>query len=378
MYRSFGIENFRCIKGLTIEPLARVNLIAGKNDMGKTALLEALWLHSGPNMPELGDRLARFRGIPGQDPARLMHDLFHNYNSESAIELSAKGSGAVSQGTLKVMSRPRDNAVVTAAPNPHAPSMPPRGSQELDASAVSDTEIVFDYTDGEGRNYVSSAWWARSDRQSVEAASPGFSMTLVAEGLAGHRAGMPSRPTSVFLGARQRMGTDEDLNRFGRAEIEGHADRIVAVLKQVDGRVERLLTVAAPPAPMTYADIGLGRPVPVGLLGDGVGRLLSMACAFLEARDGIVLIDEVENGLHHSVLQSVWEHLDLLSQEFNLQVFATTHSYECMVAARDAFARGSDKEFCIHRLELQDEGIVATTYPFEALDFTLDYGAEIR
>ena len=54
MYTSFSIENFRCINEMTIEPLAGVNLIAGRNNMGKTTLLEALWMYSGPNLPDLG------------------------------------------------------------------------------------------------------------------------------------------------------------------------------------------------------------------------------------------------------------------------------------------------------------------------------------
>ncbi len=377
MYTSFSIENFRCIKDLTIEPLARVNLIAGKNNMGKTAILEALWMHSGPNAPSLGDRLSRIRGIFGQDPGRLMHDLFHDFDPEHEIILSAKGEGEVGQGTLRVRSQPRDSAIVVAFPEENEPSVQPRGTQETDVSAVSSTEIAFDYTDGEGRNYVSSGWWARAEGRSVPI-NANVQMNVTGEGMLIKKAEMPNRPSSIFLGARQRTGPEEDVQRFGETEIEGHADRIANCLRRVDARIERLRTIAAPPAPMVYADVGLSRPVPIGFLGDGVGRLLSMALAFHQARDGMILIDEVENGLHYSALKDVWKDLNSLSQEFDVQVFATTHSYECMVAARDAYASMEDNDLCIHRLGLQDERIVATTYPFEALDFTLDYGAEIR
>ena len=129
---------------------------------------------------------------------------------------------------------------------------------------------------------------------------------------------------------------------------------------------------------MIYADVGLTRPVPVGFLGDGVSRLLSLALAFHEGRGGMIFIDEVENGLHFSVLEDVWKELSWLSKEFNVQVFATTHSNECMAAARDAFDSLDDETLGIHRLSLQDGRISATTYSFEDLDFTLDYGAEMR
>ena len=69
MFRSFTVKNFRCFQDLTIAPLARVNLIAGKNNVGKTALLEALYLHSGPRAPrspqvfEFLRPLERFRPV---------------------------------------------------------------------------------------------------------------------------------------------------------------------------------------------------------------------------------------------------------------------------------------------------------------------------
>ena len=104
-----------------------------------------------------------------------------------------------------------------------------------------------------------------------------------------------------------------------------------------------------------------------------------MTLALYSARDGTILIDEVENGLHHSVLPDVWQSLYWLSREFNVQVFATTHSYECLIAARDAFKANKDQDFLIHRLgQWEDQPIKATTYTYEALDFTLDFPAEVR
>jgi len=376
MYTSFGIKNFRCIEELSVGPLARVNLIAGKNNMGKTALLEALWLYSGPNLPDLGDRLARFRGIPGQDPGRLLHDLFFGFDEERTIILAANGVDGVCKGILNIRSQMRED-VVTAVPASDSPSTPPRGSQETDVSAVSDTAIVLDYTDEDGQKHISSGWWVRAEGQSVQLGT-NARMTLTNEGMTGQAAKMPSRPSNIFLSARQRTGPEEDVTRFGDAELEGYADRLANCLRRVDPRIKRLLTIAAMPAPMVYADVGLSRPVPIGFLGDGVGRLLSMALAFREARKGKILIDEVENGLHHTVLKNVWEELNWLSKEFEVQVFATTHSQECMEAARDAFTSTGDEDFHIHRLTLQDERIAATTYPFEDLDFALDYGTELR
>ena len=379
MYTSFTIKNFRCFENLTIEPLARVNLISGKNNTGKTALLEALWLHSGPNIPDLGIRLAGFRGIPGQDPNRFLHDLFFNFGHDRTITLrSLVDASNHASRDLKIESRQLSSTDIPI-PLPDSSTVIPRGSQEPDISAASSSEIVLDYTDEFGQNYISRCWMAINRNQPIPFFNPPSGMAIESLGTIKRQANMPPRPSSIFLSPRLRANPEGELARFGQVELDGVASRIVDCLRVLDSRIGRLATIAAAPAPMLYADVGLSRLLPIGFMGDGIGRLLSMSLAFHSARDGMILIDEVENGLHHPVMEEVWKNLNRLSQEFNVQVFATTHSYECMVAARDAFKAGEDRDLRIHRLDRrEDQPIKAVTIPFDSLDFILDHGAEIR
>ena len=374
MYTSFSIENFRCFEDLTVEPLARVNLICGENNTGKTALLESLWLHSGPNSPDLGLRLLGFRGISAPDPRRILHDLFHNFDPEREITLTAAGALGVRE--LGIYMQASEAETFSIQPVEEIPGFLP-GSQEPGMSAVSDSELVLEYTDENERTYVSTGRWEIS-RPPIPRGMPVLPLALTTQGMAINQAKIPALPTSIFQSARHRISVDEEISRVGEIELDGMADELVECLKAVDPRIQRLTTIAAPPAPMIYAHIGLSRPVPMGFLGDGVGRLLLMALAFQNARNGMILIDEIENGLHHSALRGVWENLNRLSRRFNVQVFATTHSYECMVAARDAFKSAEQKDLHIHRLNRRESGVTSTTYAFEALDYTLDYGAELR
>ena len=377
MYTSFSIKNFRCIEDIAIEKMAQVNLVAGRNNIGKTALLEALWLHSGPNLPELGYRLSRFRGIADPDPKRLLDDLFYNFDSSQTILLSAGGDWNNQPRILKVTSKPLDLTTMTAQAAKES-SLPPRGSQEPDVAAVSSSKIVFEYTDESGNPYTSSGYWARSE---IPAVAMGPNLQLAGEGIGfvSQVAKMPPRPTAVFMGARRQASLGEDVKRFGEVELEGHINSITGCLRTIDKRIKELKSLSIQ-TPMIYADVGLSRLVPMGFLGDGVCRFLSMTLAFYEARRGMILIDEMENGLHHSALKGVWKNLYDLSQRFNVQVFVTTHSRECLVAARDAFVDDEETKAKVlyHRLGWRDNQIVATTYPFDDFDFTLDYGAEIR
>ena len=375
MYTSFTIENFRLFDRLTVEPLARVNLIVGQNNAGKTALLEALWLHTAPNQPGAGVRLAAFRGITRPDPRRLMHDLFHGFNPDCQIALSAQGDWDGDARMLQINSRPRSIAIATV-PVSGATNAPMRGSQDTDVSSVSNTEIVFDYVDENGQNHISVGWWYRSESQI--GMSSDAQMKVANEGIGSQQSSVSQVIPSVLIGARHRMDLDEEVERFGNVELEGYSDTIVHCLKSIDGRIERLRTIATDAPPMIYADVGLKRPIPMGLLGDGIGRFLSMALAFYHVRGGMMFVDEIENGIHHSVLVDVWKNLNRLSKKFNVQVFATTHSYECMEAARDAFKEMEDDDLRIHRISRRPDGMKASTYSFEGIDYMLDLGGEMR
>ena len=376
MYTSFGIGNFRCFKDISVQPLARVNLICGENNSGKTTLLEALWLHSGPNSPDLGLRLSNFRGIAGPDPRRFLYDLFRNFDPLQTITLFANGDWNEYARILHINSQQRNNDVFIPQV-PEDQNLVVGTTRGANVSSVSNTEIVLDYKDEFGDGFLSTGRWEISEAPPTEG-SHIFPVVLTSQGMLMNRANMPPRPSSVFLAARSLIPPFADVSGFGEAELEGYAERILNCLRSVDPQIRRLLTVAAPPGPMVYVDIGLPRPVPMGFLGDGIGRLLNMALSFKTASNGMMLIDEVENGLHHNAMKSVWENLDWLSREFNVQIFATTHSYECLVAARDAFKSAEQDELHVHRLDRRDGLVASTTYSFEALDFTLDYGAELR
>jgi AAA15 family ATPase/GTPase len=129
---------------------------------------------------------------------------------------------------------------------------------------------------------------------------------------------------------------------------------------------------------MLHGDIGLDRLVPLPLLGEGMARLASLVLAVGNAPNGIVLVDEVENGLHHSILPKVWRAVGEVARQFNTQVFATTHSLECIVAAHKAFTESEIYDFRLHRLDRVKETIRAVTYRQETLEAAIETGLEVR
>ena len=363
MYTSFHIQNFRCFHGLTIEPLARVNLICGKNNAGKTALLEALWVHTHPTRPREALRLDLARGVPALEPSGLFAYIFLNYQTHSTIKLAAKGTWDGNSRELLVTSVPRP-------PDASSP-WPVRSEDDPEPDFFSDSEdncsVNFEYRDGLGEPPVKTNVWSHKDESGRPEMWEDFP----------RRSSVAARCQVEFASLRP---TRPDLaSRLGKAELDGYLPYFEDMLQILEPRLKSLTTIVNNDGtPHIYARLENNLRLPIAAMGEGTGRLLSMASRFPYAKDGIILIDEIENGLHHSVLVDVWKSLDWLSRKFNVQIFATTHSYECIGAANNAFTELESDELHLHRLRRDEDHVKAVTYTKEALDTNIEYLWELR
>ena len=129
---------------------------------------------------------------------------------------------------------------------------------------------------------------------------------------------------------------------------------------------------------MIYGDIGVGRRVPMSQMGEGMVRLLSLVLEITKASGGVVLIDEIENGLHHSVMTKIWRAVGEAARRSNTQIFATTHSWECIRAAHEAFLQNGTYDLRLHRLERINGDIKAVTYDQKTLDTSVEMNLEVR
>jgi AAA15 family ATPase/GTPase len=349
MYTQFRASNYRCFRDLSISPLARLNLIAGKNNVGKTTLLEALWLHHGSPNPELGFRVSEFRGISEHSADQPLYDLFHNLELDAKIELSSKDSNGTERSDSLYLREP------TRVP------MPSGKGSAIASSASSESlgkEIVIDYTDDFGKSGESVLSFRRNEMQ--------LNAPL-----------RPKRSTAVFLTDR-RYGSREYTQVFSDVEIKGVKEKIIKLLQLIEPRLSDLTVIVRGLSVSVWADIGIGKLLPLQAMGGGTQRWFELALAFERAPNGVLLIDEIENGLHHSVMTDIWRNLEVLADEHNIQVFATTHSEECVRSALTAFKEYLFNDFRLHRLEAVKGSIKAITYDAKTLEAALDSGLEFR
>jgi predicted ATPase len=112
---------------------------------------------------------------------------------------------------------------------------------------------------------------------------------------------------------------------------------VLRALRFLEPDIERIAAVGsgAPYATPTRGGFiikrrGYDQPIPIGSMGDGMWRMLSLAIALIRCKAGILLIDEVDTGLHYTVMADMWRLIAQTSRELGVQVFATTHSFDCV------------------------------------------------
>jgi hypothetical protein len=154
---------------------------------------------------------------------------------------------------------------------------------------------------------------------------------------------------------------------------------VLKFARAVDERIRYLRVKEHTGVRMLYASIGLPELIPLPLLGEGLNRLIEIYGAIIGEGANIVLIDEIENGLHWKAVPKVWQGIKAVVDTEDVQIFATTHSIECIEAAMEVFKGQPLDDLAVHRLERREDGeIHCVTLGEEELSRMLERGWEVR
>jgi AAA15 family ATPase/GTPase len=189
----------------------------------------------------------------------------------------------------------------------------------------------------------------------------------------------PGPVTGIFLNSRGRTTNEEDINFFSQMRIKQRDSLLLRAVQLIEPRLEHLEILSPQGTTLIYGHLkGYSDLVPFPLLGDGTRRLASLILAISAAQGGVVLVDEIENGIHHAIMVDMWAVVAEAATQFNTQVFATTHSQECVAAAHEAFLKREQYRFRLHRLDRLNGEIEAATYDHESLEGALSIPLEVR
>ena len=314
------LRGFRGFKSYKLSDLATVNLIVGKNNCGKTSVLEAVELLVTNGHPAAFSEAARRRGELTSTPYRpgravdISHLFFgHGYQPGAHFALSSDDGKSELSATILSL-----DEVGEAADRWDTRRRTMVRLAELDAEEATDPAF--------GLRIVSSAEkeaavYPITENGTVLDESWGRSMRNGASG-------SPVRFLALESVAAERMGDAWDKVITERREDEIAADLRILV-PEIDS-IHFLTHSRLSRGGILVGHQDGGPRLPIGSYGDGLRRLLALRLALVGAADGFLLIDEIDAGLHWTVMEDVWRLLVEVARKSNVQIFATTHSYDCI------------------------------------------------
>ncbi len=350
MMSSIHIVGYRGLQHFEMSGLGRINLLVGTNSSGKTSVLEAIYLLSSTGDPvalwqllwRRGERLPPIvAAIADGNVQRLAAELDvshlftgHEVQSGSSFRIAAKNESP---------QRWIDYQIKELSPS----KQPEFFAGEEDTGITSrlaielsgfprPAPVLIPLTRNGGLSTDIFGVSFRRARQRANEQSPAYFIT-----------------TDSLTG-------DELISMWNKVSLTPSETLVLKALQFLDGDIERIASLAA--TGPVYASQTRGgfivkrrgweQPVPIGSMGDGMWRMLAMAIAITQCKGGVLLVDEIDTGLHYSVMSKMWSLIYNTARELDVQVFATTHSYDCVYSLAQICSTGDMKRsVTVQRIE---------------------------
>lgn len=148
---------------------------------------------------------------------------------------------------------------------------------------------------------------------------------------------------------------------------EGAEEQLLTLLTVIAPQLEKLRYAKITDRALVYAGVGLPSLIPTSQMGEAFVRMINLYTDILLAETDVLLIDEIENGLHSSVYNAIWEGIITVALQSNVQVFATTHNKECLKAAFETASRMEEPDIFRHHRVQQEGGKIVLNSSVEIL-----------
>jgi hypothetical protein len=338
MFKKLHIKNYRNFDDVQFFKLKQLNVLTGKNGGGKTTVLEAIFLNCSGAAPQMALSINGFRGQNAAHPLidTPFRSLFRDQDPSNVIEISADEAK-----NLKSHERfLRLEAIVSER------TVPGRSRSDKFVSGM-----VATFSGQKSKRLKAKFSW-RIDSAIYSKLNASNQPQLIKEDL--FDVEQPPQPDLVharFLSPYLPNLRQETAGQLVEAIKRRSLDSVLSVLRILDPEVVDLAPLLEEGQQVIYVDTGQGDLKPLHVMGAGFIHLLSLALALDEIENGIILIDELENGLHYSIHSRVLGALlDVLKRKPNVQVFATTHSSELIRTLSECVQTSGYQDICLYNV----------------------------
>jgi len=342
MITRLDIENFRGLRNVTLDGLRNVNLIVGGNDTGKTSILEALILLLGDgsmvqNLP------ITFRANQNGTTSLSPHDdrvlywpwLFYDRNIQNKLIIKAELDDS---NSIRVFKTARLDTRY---------SNPPEIYDIVREGPLDDHQEILNIH-------------SHSIEHPVYTFAKKFKLIVLST--------RPSNP-------------GQDAESYNQVALMADGElRIESIMRAIEPRLKRLRYAKLPGtnSPLIFVDLGLSQAVPAPQMGQAFNRILHIYTQLIATKSNVLLVDEIENGIFSDSMEKIWKGLFAICRQEKIQIFATTHSRECVMAALAASKETPEDELSVQRLQLIKDQVEAVHLSEKHLELAAEMGLEVR
>jgi AAA15 family ATPase/GTPase len=357
MIENIEIKNFRCFEHTKIQDLGLVNLFTGQNNSGKTALLEAIYLLTQPTSKSIVNILKMRQELPevmSAMPSIAWNNFFFNHKKETPIEFLAK--------------KENNNSLYV--------------------------KLIHDETASELINYIQKNK-DKEDENTINYAerlkiSENYKATINISAFEND----VLKNNSYFLASNETVtgrgfifnfypvnfipSNYKDIKNIsilteeaGKAKLDNKSHLLLKAFQVIDTRIENFDTIPIGGKAILYLKRENEIKLPLSMFGDAMYRIATFALQVFNNKNSILLIDEIENGIYYKNQQHLWKMLFDLAKEFNVQIFATTHSAEMVKSFyNEAINHPESNKMRYFKLEknIKTNKIIANKIPISILN----------
>ena len=356
MITSIKIQNYKLFKSFSLENLPYIVLISGKNNCGKTSILESLFMSLDCGNPAMFIRHLGWRGLSTfyNNAESLFAPAFYNFNLNEPITFEYFINSSKKKLSYKFCPSISQPIVIS-------------GENRIDLQRKLDSDLGgVEISYGTGKKDPPNKAFLKLEVKGLGLTNIHF-LLKYNEGV-----------RAVFLASTNFVLPEEDSRRYGELDRINDTKEILTRLQVLEPQLQSLSLIPMGGKPIIYGDNNIGTKIPLSLMGQGIVRLLSILLAISEAKKGIVLIDELENGFHHSVLPLIWQAITSYAKVNKTQIIATTHSSELISGAVEGISEELRNDFKYMRIERNKDEFKTKIYDFEDLSVALAAELEIR
>lgn len=365
MIRDISIQNFRCFENTSISGFRTVNLITGKNNAGKTALLEALLIGNVPR-PEAINALKSHRRESQEFnralPERTWDSLFFNQDKSKNILIKVNEDNNQSiQISLSINDIPIKFFIESNTSNDIADKYVDFIPNDEPTSSILHVNININDNNLSEYNLIAT------DQGTVH-------------GVLARTSKFVGQKRISFMPAVFGIFNTQIAVEYDKARLNNQEGKVLKGLQIIDPSIKMIESFNIG-SPMLYLQRENEKRLPIALFGDAINRVATIILYVINNNSDILLLDEIENGIHYTNQANLWRMMFRLARELNIQIFATTHSLEMLKAFTEVGLESEFSDLAAHfemARSVKTGQIIGIRRDMETLEFSLSHGGGVR